>query len=65
MSLSSGRMPEARPVLKKTDADYKQFANFRPISKLKMISKAMEKVWKVVAMQLMDHISSHQLHEWL
>ena len=62
MSLFSGKMPEElkvaelRPVIKKLDADYKQFSNF------KMISKVVE---KVVAMQLMNHITSHQLDEWL
>ena len=68
MSLFSGKIPEElkvaelRPVIKKPDADYKQFSNFRPISNFKMISKVVE---KVMAMQLMDHITSHQLDEWL
>ena len=68
MSLSSGKMPEAlkvaelKPVLKNLDADYRQFSNFWPISNLKMISKVVE---KGVAMQLMDHVTSHQLDEWL
>lgn len=37
--------------LKKPDADYKQFSNFRPISNLKMMLKVAE--------------TSHQLDEWL
>lgn len=45
-----GKMPEAlkvtelRPFLKKPDADYEQFSNFRPISNLKMMLKVAEKV---------------------
>ena len=67
MSLSSVKMSEALkvaefwPVLKKPDANYKSFSNFRPISNLKIIWKEVE---KVVAMQLTDQITPHQLDEW-
>ena len=49
LSLSNGVMPDALktaellPSLKKPDADYKQFSNFRPVSNLTMISKVVEK----------------------
>ena len=48
------------PMLKKTDADFEQFQNFRPISNLKVLSKLVE---KAVAIQLTDHVMSHRLGE--
>ena len=68
LSLSNGVMPDALktaellPSLKKLDADYKQFSNFRSISNLMMISKVVE---KVVAVQLTDYIASNHLVESL
>lgn len=38
------KVTELRPFLKKPDADYEQFSNFRPISNLKMMLKVAEKV---------------------
>ena len=67
LSLSTGTMPEALkvaelvPTVKKPNADYEQFPNFRPISNLKMVSKVIE---KMAAMQLMDHVTTHHLDEW-
>lgn len=64
LSLSTGRMPNAlkvaalSPSLKKPDADFKQFSNFRPISNLTLISKIIE---KAVAKQLTDHVKTYHL----
>ena len=61
-----GTMPDAlkvailSPMLKKSDADFEQFQNFRPISNLKVVSKLVE---KAVAIQLTDHVMSHHLDE--
>ena len=66
LSLSTGVMPDAlkvailSPMLKKSDADFEQFQNFRPISNLKVVSKLVE---KAVAIQLTDHVMSHHLDE--
>ena len=66
LSLSTGVMPGAlkvailSPMLKKSDADFEQFQNFRPISNLKVVSKLVE---KAVAIQLTDHVMSHRLGE--
>ena len=66
LSLSTGVMPDAlkvailSPMLKKSDADFEQFHNFRPISNLKVVSKLVE---KAVAIQLTDHVMSHHLDE--
>ena len=60
LSLATGEMPEdlkcamLRPLLKKPTADNKVFANFRPVSNLKYISKRIE---KAVAVQLNDHLA--------
>ena len=49
LSLSTGSIPEdlkiasLRPLLKKSNADCKQFSNFRPVSNLKFLSKLVEK----------------------
>ena len=67
-SVTTGKMPEALkvaelpPVLKNLMLTTSNISNFRPIINLKMTSKVVE---KVVAMQLMDHITSHQLDKWL
>ncbi|XP_068675499.1 uncharacterized protein [Montipora foliosa] len=66
LSLSTGVIPDAlkvailSPMLKKSDADFEQFQNFRPISNLKVVSKLVE---KAVAIQLTDHVMSHHLDE--
>ena len=66
LSLSTGVMPDAlkvailSPTLKKYDADFEQFQNFRPISNLKVLSKLVE---KAVAIQLTDRVMSHHLDE--
>ena len=65
LSLATGEMPEdlkcamLRPLLKKPTADHKVFANFRPVSNLKYISKLIE---KAVAVQLNDHLARNDLH---
>ena len=46
-------------MLKKSDADFEQFQNFRLISNLKVVSKLVEKA--VAAIQLTDHVMSHHL----
>ena len=46
------------PSLKKPDADFKEFSNFRPISNLTLISKIIE---KAVAEQLTDHVKAYHL----
>ena len=48
------------PMLKKSDADFEEFQNFHPISKLKVLSKLVE---KAVAIHLTDHVMSHHFDE--
>jgi len=48
------------PLLKKPDADFLQFKNFRPISNLKALSKIIE---KSVALQLNNYLTNNNLHE--
>ena len=66
LSLSTAVVPDAlkvdmlSPTLKKIDADFEQFQNFRPISNLKVVSKLVE---KAVAIQLTDHVMAHHLDE--
>lgn len=48
------------PLLKNSDADYKQHLDFRPISFLKFISKLIE---KTIAVQLTDHVMIQHLGE--
>ena len=48
------------PRLKKPDADYNQFSNFRPVSNLCLISKIIE---KAVAVQLTNHIVNYHMDE--
>ena len=50
------------PLLKKATLDVEVFSNFRPISNLMFVSKLTE---KVVASQLINHISSNGLDEIL
>ena len=46
--------------IKKPDADYNQFSNFRPLSNLFLISKIIE---KAVAVQLTNHIINNHVDE--
>ena len=48
------------PVLKKPALDRQEFANFRPISNLKMVSKLIE---KVVPSRLIGHLDENNLQE--
>ena len=50
------------PLLKKEGLDTKDFKNFRPVSNLPFLSKLLE---RVVAKQLTDHMSRHNLHDAL
>ena len=66
LSLHEGCMPTClksavlSPLLKKPDADFLQFKNFRPISNLKALSKIIE---KSVALQLNNNLMNNNLHE--
>ena len=66
LSLLTGFMPdtlklaESLPTLKKPDADYEQYLNFRPISNLPLVSKVIE---KAIADQFIHHISTNCLDE--
>ena len=66
LSLSTGVVPDAlkvailSPTLKKSDADFEQFQNFRPISNLRVVSRLVE---KAVVIQLTDHVMGHYLDE--
>ena len=46
--------------MKKFDADFEQFQNFRLISNVKVVSKLLE---KAVVIQLTDHVMGHHLDE--
>ena len=65
-SLQSGQMPshlkvaKLRPLLKKPSLDHTQFSNYRPVSNLTFISKAIE---KSVANQLISYINKNKLNE--
>ena len=65
LSLAKGKMPEdltcgmLRPLLKKPTADHKGFANFRPVSNLKYVSKFIE---TAVAVQLTDYLACNDQH---
>jgi hypothetical protein len=48
------------PTLKKPDADFTKFDNFRPISNLKFASKLVE---KAASVQLTDYVMIHHLDE--
>ena len=66
LSLSAATMPDVfktavlSPLLKKPDADHNQFSNFRPVSNLKLVSNLVD---KVVASQLINFVSRHDLDE--
>ena len=59
LSLSSGLRPKELkvalllPLLKKLNADFEQFSNFRPVSNLKFLSKLIE---KTVFVQLNNYL---------
>ena len=57
---SIGKGLIVKPVLKKQSMSTEEFSRFRPVSNLKFISKAIE---KVVAVQLIDHLDKNNLHE--
>jgi hypothetical protein len=65
LSLSKASMPSnlkeaiVRPIIKKQNMPPEEFSSFRPISNLKFISKAIE---KVVATQLIEHLEQNNLH---
>ena len=65
-SICSGVVPDCfktallKPLLKKAHLDSEVYANFRPISNLIYVSKLTE---KVVAKQLIEHVSSNGLDE--
>jgi len=48
------------PLLKKTSLDVNNFANYHPVSNIPFLSKVVE---KVIAQQLTDHLTRHQLHD--
>ena len=64
--LSSGHVPAAfkhavvQPLLKKKNLDPSDLSNFRPISQLPFLSKALE---KVVYLQLQSFLTSHGIHD--
>ena len=66
LSLSSGLLPKELkvalllPLLKKLNADFEQFSNFRPVSNLKFLSKLIE---KTVFVQLHNYLCENDLHE--
>ena len=66
LSLCEGCMPTClkseilSPLLKKPEAHFIQFKNFRPISNLKALSKIIE---KSVALQLNNYLMNNNLHE--
>ena len=65
LSLSSGLLPKELkvalllPILKKLNADFEQFSNFRPVSNLKFLSKLIE---KTVFVQLNSYLGENDLH---
>ena len=58
--VTSSKTAVVSPRLKKPDADYNQFSNFRPVSNLCLISKIVE---KAVAVQLTNHIVNYHMDE--
>ena len=66
LSLREGCMPTClksavlSPLLEKTEADFLQLKNLRPISNLKALSKFVE---KSVALQLKNYLMNNNLHE--
>lgn len=67
-SMSEGIMPlclksaQVTPILKKDGLDTKDHNNFRPVSNLPFLGKLVE---RVVANQLTDHMTQHNLHDTL
>jgi hypothetical protein len=65
-SLQSGIVPSSfkhaivKPLIKKVSLDPENLKNFRPISNLSFLSKVLE---KIVAQQLADYMTEHNLHE--
>ena len=57
--LSYLKVAKLRPLLKKASLDHTQFSNYRPISNLTFISKAIE---KSVANQLITYINKNNLN---
>ena len=49
-----------KPKLKKSNLEFEEYSNFRPISNLKFLSKIIE---KAVATQLMEHLVNNNLEE--
>ena len=49
-----------KPKLKKSNLEFEEYSNFRPISNLKFLSKIIE---KAVASQLMEHLVNNNLEE--
>jgi hypothetical protein len=66
MSLAEGYVPASLksaiilPLLKKSSLDHNILKNYRPVSNLPFISKVLE---RVVARQMNEHMSNHDLHE--
>lgn len=65
-SLSEGTVPtclktaQVSPILKKEGMDPTDFKSYRPVSNLSFLSKLLE---RVVAKQLTDHMTQHNLHD--
>jgi hypothetical protein len=49
-----------KPKLKKSNLEFEQYSNFRPISNLKFLPKIIE---KAVATQFMEHLVNNNLEE--
>ena len=66
LSLTTGKFPCSQksaiitPLLKKASLDPESLKNYRPVSNLTFVSKLLE---RMVAKQLHDHLSQHQLYE--
>ena len=66
LSLTTGKFPSSQksaiitPLLKKASLDPESLKNYRPVSNLTFVSKLLE---RIVAKQLRDHLSQHQLYE--
>ena len=66
LSLTTGKCPCSQksaiitPLLKKASLDPESLKNYRPVSNLTFVSKLLE---RMVAKQLHDHLSQHQLYE--
>ena len=70
LSLSTGVVPDTlkvailSPTLKKSDADFEQFQNFRPTSNLKVVSKLVEKL-KMTSCVLLTTMSLLYFFYWI